>query len=89
MGDTTQFRIRKSGISWRELDGQIVVLDLASSKYVTVSGAGAVIWQQLVPGATLDQVVNALTDVFDIDEETARADSRVFIDDLRERKFLQ
>lgn len=89
MNDAPQFRLRKNGVSWRELDGQIVVLDLESSKYVTVSGAGAVIWEHLVPGASVDQIVEALVEVFDIDEATARSDTESFIDDLRQRNLLR
>jgi hypothetical protein len=88
MDTATRYRIRKQGISWRELDGQIVVLDLESSKYVTVNGAGAVIWERLIPGATLDEIVNELVEVFDIDVETARSDSEAFLDELRTRRML-
>jgi len=89
MNDETRFSLRKNGVSWRELDGQIVVLDLESSKYVTVSGAGAVIWAQLVQGATVDAIVGALIEVFDVDEPTARADTESFLDDLRQRNLLR
>jgi hypothetical protein len=89
MNDASQFRLRKNGVSWRELDGQIVVLDLESSKYVTVSGAGAVIWERLVPGTTVDEIVSALVEVFDIDEATARADTESFLEDLRQRNLLR
>lgn len=89
MTDAARYRIRRTGVSWRELDGQIVVLDLESSRYVTVSGAGAVIWERLVPGATLDEIVAELVDVFDIDDATARSDSKLFLDDLRVRNILR
>jgi hypothetical protein len=89
MNDESRFRLRKNGVSWRELDGQIVVLDLESSKYVTVSGAGAVIWEHLVAGASLDELVDALIEVFDIDVATARVDTESFLDDLRERNLLR
>jgi hypothetical protein len=89
MNETVQFRLRKNGVSWRELDGQIVVLDLESSKYVTVNGAGAVIWEHLVPGASVDDLVNVLVECFDIDQSTARADTESFLEDLRQRNLLR
>jgi len=89
MSDAARYRLRKNGVSWRELDGQIVVLDLESSKYVTVSGAGAVIWEHLVPGASIDEIVDALVEVFDIDQATARADTEAFLEDLRQRNLLR
>ena len=89
MNDATKFKLRKNGVSWRELDDQIVVLDLESSKYVTVNGAGAIIWPRLVSGASVDELVSELLSVFDIDETTARADTESFLDDLRRRNLLR
>ena len=89
MDEESRYRIRKNGITWRELDGQIVVLDLESSRYVTVSGAGAVIWERLIPGASLDEIVADLVEVFDIDVATARSDSEAFLGELRDRNILR
>ena len=89
MNETVLFRLRKNGVSWRELDDQIVVLDLASSKYVTINGAGAVIWEHLVSGASVDDLVSVLVECFDIDHATARADTESFLDDLRQRNLLR
>jgi hypothetical protein len=89
MNNALRFRLRKNGVSWRELDGQIIVLDLESSKYVTVNGAGAVIWERLVAGASVDELVEELVESFDIDDATARSDTEAFLDDLRQRNLLR
>ena len=89
MNNALRFRLRKNGVSWRELDGQIIVLDLENSKYVTVNGAGAVIWERLVAGASVDELVEELVESFDIDDATARSDTEAFLDDLRQRNLLR
>lgn len=40
-------RLRTEGITWQQLDGELVVLDLRSSMYPTTNGSGAFL-EQLV-----------------------------------------
>lgn len=81
--------LRSEGITWRVLDDQIVVLDLETSLYLNVTGAGAVVWELLASGTTMDAMVEAVVEVYDIDPETARTDLAAFLEDLRERKLLR
>jgi Coenzyme PQQ synthesis protein D (PqqD) len=83
------FTLRSEGVTWRELDEQIVVLDLESSLYLNVTGAGAVAWKLLAASTTLDAMVDAVLEVYDVDAETARADLQGFLDDLAQRKLLR
>jgi hypothetical protein len=89
MDEEVRYRVRTKGVTWRALDDQIVVLDLESSQYLSVSGAGTEIWPQLLQGATVEELVRSLVDAFDIDEATARTDTRTFLDDLRARNLLR
>ena len=34
-------RLRENGVTWQEIDGELVILDLASSTYLTTNGSGA------------------------------------------------
>jgi Coenzyme PQQ synthesis protein D (PqqD) len=83
------FVLRSDGMTWRALDDQIVVLDLETSLYLNVTGSGAVVWPLLAAGTTVDAMVGAVLEVYDIDAETARGDIVAFLDDLRERKLLR
>jgi len=81
--------LRTEGVTWRALDEQIVVLDLETSLYLNVTGAGAVVWPLLANGTTLDAMIDAVLEVFDVDVETARTDLDAFVVDLRDRKLLR
>ncbi|MCU1459177.1 MAG: uncharacterized protein JWL73_3269 [Actinomycetia bacterium] len=85
----TPFALRDGGMTWRALDEQIVVLDLETSLYLNVTGSGVTIWLLLAEGATLDQMVDAVVDAYDIDPEAARSDLAAFLDELRDRKLLR
>ena len=83
-----RMKIRTTGLSWRELDGKIMLLDIASSSYLSISGAGSVIWTALVKGATFDELISAVEAEFDVDHDTATTDVREFVDDLVRRGLL-
>jgi hypothetical protein len=81
-------KIRSSGLSWRQLDDNIMLLDIATSSYLSITGAGSVIWVALVAGSTVDQLVTTVLDEFDVDHATAAADVTAFLADLEARGLL-
>jgi hypothetical protein len=80
--------LREAGLTWRALDDEVVVLDLETSLYLKVKGAGAAVWPLLAAGTTLDAMVEAVLEVYEIDEEAARRDLSEFLDDLNRRELL-
>ena len=43
-------------VIWRELGGEIVMLDLANQRYFGLSGAGSEMWQLIVEHGSSDSV---------------------------------
>jgi hypothetical protein len=81
-------RLRSDGLSARELDGRLIVLDIEESRYLTLSVSGTMLFRQLENGAEFDSLTDALVAEYDIDVEQAAADVRLFLDELREAKLL-
>lgn len=81
-------RLRTSRLSWRAIDGQIVVLDLERSEYFVVNDTGAVVWELLADGTTMDDLVAALVGRFGIDVEAAELDAAEFVAALRASGLL-
>jgi hypothetical protein len=77
-----------AAVSFREVGGEVVVLDVRNSSYVTVNEAGAVLWRLLASGATLDDLAGALVDRFALDADAARRDARAFLESLTARRFV-
>ena len=75
-------RLDESTISWRETDDGIVVLNLATSRYLTVNDTGKALWELLLRGATRAQLTARLVETFDIDGDVARIDVGDFLDQL-------
>jgi hypothetical protein len=81
-------RLQTDHLTWRRVDESILVFDLNHSTYLSVNGTGLVIWPYLIAGTTLDALVELLLETFDVSEDVARRDVRLFVDTLRSRLFL-
>lgn len=81
-------RLRANDVAWREIDGEVVLLDLKSSVYISVNAAGSVLWKLLAQGATWDQLRGGLVSAFGIEESRAAADVDAFVAMCRERGLL-
>lgn len=82
-------KLRSEAIEWREVEGEIVALDLRDQMYLGVNGSGTVLWPLLVEGADREALVGALVDTYDIDTATAGPDVDAFVAMLAERDLLE
>ncbi|MBW3557090.1 MAG: PqqD family protein [Actinobacteria bacterium] len=82
-------KLRDDALDWREVEGQVVVLDRAGSVYLAVNAAGAALWPAIVEGATRSQLVQVLLDTFDVERARAERDVDVFVASLAERGLLE
>lgn len=85
----SNLRLRREGVAWSDLDGEIVILDLDSSAYVAARGTGAFLVELLVEGSSVDDLVTHVTDTFDISAECARTDVTEFVAALNARNLLE
>ena len=81
-------RLRQD-IAWREIDGEIVLLDLTGAAYYSVSRSGVVLWPAVVEGATVDELADRLAREFSLERQVAERDVRVLIDALSGEGLLE
>jgi Coenzyme PQQ synthesis protein D (PqqD) len=86
--DDATLRLREHGLNWREIDGEVVVLDIERSHYLNLNPTGCVLWLMLADGATEAELVQKLTKEFDVDEHTARSDVEAFLNSCRENDLI-
>lgn len=73
----TSVRI-SADVIFRDLEGEAVLLDLASGRYFGLNPVGTRVWMLLDAGATVDGVVAAIAAEFDGDPDEIARD----VDDL-------
>lgn len=81
-------RLRPGSVEWREIDGEIVALEVDSSTYVAANRSGARLWGRLADGATAEELVDELMRHWPISAEQARADVAGFLLSLDGRGLL-
>jgi hypothetical protein len=73
----------------RELDGEVLVLDLRTSLYFGMTGTAARIWQLMEGGETRDGIVAALVREFSAEPRAIEADVDSFLGDLAARGLIE
>ncbi len=81
--------LRREDVTWQEVDGHVVVLDLRSSLYLELNPAGSLLWSALLDGAEPDALAQVLVSAYGLDVSAARADTEAFLASLRQQDLLE
>ena len=83
----------KRGFIMREIAGEIIVVpsgdELNLNMMITLNDTGRFLWQRLEAGSTLDELVQAMLEEYEVDKQTACAGAERFVSKLQERGFLE
>jgi Coenzyme PQQ synthesis protein D (PqqD) len=74
-----ELRLRTTGLTWRNVAGELIVLDLDGSVYLAANGTGALVWDALSRGATRATLVQLIVDRYAIEEARASSDVDDFL----------
>ena len=61
-------------VLFQEVNGEMVLLDMAGERYFGLNDVGARVWQLLHEGTNIGGIVETLFDEFEVDRETLEAD---------------
>lgn len=61
------------------IDGELVVMNLATGNYFSSSGSGALLWSRLEHGAAAEDLAAELAVRFEVDADAAQADVERFL----------
>ncbi|WP_166980294.1 PqqD family protein [Paramicrobacterium fandaimingii] len=81
-------KLRTDGVTWQDVDGELVILDMESSVYLTTNVSGALLAKSLREDRTMADLVSALSAEYGIDAMIAERDAQAFVQRLREKKLL-
>lgn len=75
-------------ITWRDVNDEVVVLDLKSGEYYTMNQTGQCIWRALMEGKTVDQVKDLVLERFQVEKDKALTDVEEFISGMMDKGLL-
>jgi len=81
-------RLDERSVSWREIDGEIVALDLSGGVYFSVNQSGVALWHALTDGVTRSALITLLCDEYELTEDRAATDVDAFIASCHDKGLL-
>jgi hypothetical protein len=76
-------------LSVRTIHDEVFILNRALSRVHTFNKTGSFLWKQLASCDSFDQVIDKLTDKFNIDRAQAEIDVSAFLQTLHDLKLVQ
>jgi Coenzyme PQQ synthesis protein D (PqqD) len=73
---------RNPKLSWTDMDGETVLLDVEHGEYTGLGGVGGRVWELLAEPITAVQICATIVTEFDVDADTCRKDVAAFLDEL-------
>ncbi|MDD2362423.1 MAG: PqqD family protein [Oscillospiraceae bacterium] len=83
-----------SGYMLREVGGESIVVPVGSRTVdlrgiIKLNGTAAFLWKMLQDDCTCQELITAMLDEYDVDEETAEKDVKRFIESLEQNNLLE
>lgn len=85
---------RKDDFSLENVGGQDLLIPLGSkvldlNGLIVLNATGRYIWELLAEDRSLDELVTAVTERFDVDAGQARTDTAAFVEDLGQKGWIE
>ena len=88
--DSWERIFRKSGkVTWRMVDDDGVLLNLATGCYYTLNEVGRFFWESLDGRKTLSEIHEDLLERYEVDAGEARRDLLELLEDLRKEGLVE
>lgn len=78
-----------SRLRYRSVGNEGVLINLDSGRVIVVNEVGLLIVQQLKTPKTAEALTLSITEVFDVDEEQARVDLKLYLAELEREQLLE
>lgn len=73
----------------RQLDDEIVILDLASESYFGLDEVGTAMWNEMTNADSIEHAYQSLLEQYEVEPETLRADMQGLLQQLIEKQLLE
>jgi hypothetical protein len=71
-----------------DIGGERALMHLGTNTYFTMNGTGSVLWLSLCRPQSIDDLVEIVTEHFDVSADQCRPDVRVLVDEMVEARIV-
>jgi hypothetical protein len=82
------FRPREEEVASKVIDGEAIIINLANGVYYSMDKVGALVWDRLQLGHTLDDVITTVTGSYDVAREQAESNVRDLVEELVQENLV-
>ncbi|HEX3794487.1 MAG TPA: PqqD family protein [Acidimicrobiales bacterium] len=86
---TDRIVARSVDLEWREVEGELVLLDLRTQCYMSLNRTGAALWPLMVDGTDRSHLIEALVSRHGVTSEVATRDVDTLVVQLADADLLQ
>ena len=79
---------RNIEIITNEIDDEILMMSIEDGKYYGLNAVGSEIWKMLDEPKSIEEIIPALMEIFEIDDETCRKESLDFIESMIKNNII-
>ena len=83
-----RYRPRDEEVASKVIDGEAIVINLGNGVYYSMDKVGALIWDLLQAGCTLEEMILAVTDQYDVSREDAESNVRELVQELVQENLV-
>ena len=76
------FRPREEEVASKVIDGEAIIINLANGVYYSMDKVGALVWERVQAGYTLDDMIRAVTGAYDVTREQAESNVMELVEEL-------
>ena len=75
-------------VTWRDVNGELVVLKLTSGEYFSFNAVGRLTWMNLSEGKSIADAIETIAAEYDVTHEQAELDVHTFVEGLLSNDLL-
>ncbi|MFP4059898.1 MAG: lasso peptide biosynthesis PqqD family chaperone [Bacteroidales bacterium] len=79
---------RKTELLFSKMDEEVVMMNIDKGEYYGLDEIGSRIWQILEKPVHFNDIIQTLTDEYDVEETTCRDDVAAFLKELHEKDLI-
>jgi Coenzyme PQQ synthesis protein D (PqqD) len=84
----SHFRPREEEVASKVIDGEAIIINLANGVYYSMDKVGALVWDLLQAGHTLEEVIVGVTCRYDVTREQAESNVRDLVQELVQENLV-
>ena len=89
LSDGTSYPKRRSNLTYRDVDGQTVILDREGTRIHQLNPTASFIWRCCDGTFTFEQILDSFVRAYDIDVATAQRDLKKILVELQSANLLE